>query len=61
LEGKSTSVDASVTSAIDVAQIMLERDALKAEKARLERENEELSDFCKEVLKEVEKKEGTTA
>jgi chromosome segregation ATPase len=61
LEGKSTSVDASVTSAIDVAQIMLERDALKAEKARLERENEELTDFCKEVLKEVEKKEGTTA
>ena len=40
---------------------MLERDALKAEKARLERENEELSDFCKEVLKEVESSDRTSS
>ncbi|KAL3909786.1 MAG: hypothetical protein SGILL_007946, partial [Bacillariaceae sp.] len=34
-------------------QIKLERDALLADKERLEKENAELSDFCQEMLKEV--------
>eukprot|EP00539_Tryblionella_compressa_P011505 CAMPEP_0178812262 /NCGR_PEP_ID=MMETSP0745-20121128/19729_1 /TAXON_ID=913974 /ORGANISM="Nitzschia punctata, Strain CCMP561" /LENGTH=88 /DNA_ID=CAMNT_0020473037 /DNA_START=76 /DNA_END=343 /DNA_ORIENTATION=+ len=35
-------------------QVLIERDALLAEKEKLERENEELADFCAQMMKEVD-------